>query len=438
MSVTSLPITEKSANIGPRPETGPDHIAAVPKAKPKNWRVIHACEYARDVLPVVEGQVNAGMRPYIVTPQGAGTAELYRAQKNPETRQTLSLLRAWQDVRNWRKSLLECDPESSADIIHSHSFASRMAAVRNFSCVVHDAAACIEELAISAGQCEKGSWMARSFRVAEQFILSHAEAIIVHSSGMKAAVEERGGVPEGIFLVPEPLEIESESPLPGSSFLQERFGIESHTVTYFVPWASGAEQHKLSDSLAAVLEAFALVAHELRDAALFMQAAGSVAETLRAYAERFGIPKCVFVVEETDAAAVMQSADVVITTGEIPVDPVIGRQTNEICVKSLGLGRPLLSADVARNRDCSPDGRGCLWFKEGDVKDLGHRMAFLGRNPDFRAALALAGRTYILETRNITAIGQQHDEAYHYALRHKKSGRTGQNMISLQPAISAL
>jgi len=434
MSITSLPITEKSVNAGNRPDT----IAGVPKTKPKNWRVIHACEYARDVLAVVEGQVNAGMRPYIVTPQGAGTAEVYLTQKNPESRQTLSLLRAWQDVRNWRKSLLECDPESSADIIHAHSFASGMAAVRNFSCVVYDAAACIEELAISAGQCDKGSWMARSFRVAEQFILSHAEAVIVHSSGMKAAVEERGGVPESIFLIPEPLEIESENPLLASSFLHERFGIESHTVTYFVPWGNGAEQHKLSDALAAVLEAFALVAHELADATLLIQAAGTVAETLRAYAERFGIPKCVFVVEEMDAAAVMQSADVVITTGETPLDPVIARQANEICVKSLWLGKPLLAADVARNRDCSPDGRGCLWFKEDDVKDLGHRMAFLGRNPDFRLALAAAGRTYMLETRNITAIGRQHDEAYQYAVRRKKSGPTGQNMISLQPAISAL
>src|SRR5205807_2466390 len=156
---------------------------------------------------------------------GAGAAELYLAQPNLEQPQGLSLLRAWQDVRNWRKSLLECDPESSADIVHTHSFASGMAGVRNFSCVVYDSTSCIEEFAISAGQCEKGSWMARSFRVAEQFILGRAEAVIVHSSGMKAAVEERGGVPEGIFLVPEPLEIESESPLPGSSFLQERFGI---------------------------------------------------------------------------------------------------------------------------------------------------------------------------------------------------------------------
>ncbi|HXA84050.1 MAG TPA: hypothetical protein VNZ47_03175, partial [Candidatus Dormibacteraeota bacterium] len=39
----------------------------------KVWRVIHACEYARDVLPVVEGQLAVGMRPFIVTPQGAGS-----------------------------------------------------------------------------------------------------------------------------------------------------------------------------------------------------------------------------------------------------------------------------------------------------------------------------------------------------------------------------
>src|SRR6185437_4722563 len=45
--------------------------------RPRAWRVIHACEFARDVLPVVESQVTCGMKPYIVTPQGEGTAELY-------------------------------------------------------------------------------------------------------------------------------------------------------------------------------------------------------------------------------------------------------------------------------------------------------------------------------------------------------------------------
>src|SRR5215471_685390 len=83
-----------------RPESGPDlGFVNAPKTRPRHWRVIHACENARDVLPVVEGQVLAGMRPFIVTPMGAGTAELYLAKRELEEPDGLSLLRAWQDVR---------------------------------------------------------------------------------------------------------------------------------------------------------------------------------------------------------------------------------------------------------------------------------------------------------------------------------------------------
>jgi hypothetical protein len=169
------------------------------------WRVIHACEYACDILPVVEEQLTAGMRPYLVTPHGAGTAELYLAKRDLEQPPSFSLLRAWQDVRNWRKSLLACDPENNSDVVHTHSFASGMAAVRNLTCVVHDLKACIEELAVSAGLCERGSWMARSFRVAEQFILARAQVVVVHSPGMKAAAEERGAAAANVFLIPDPL-----------------------------------------------------------------------------------------------------------------------------------------------------------------------------------------------------------------------------------------
>lgn len=171
----------------------------------KAWRVIHACEYARDVLPVMEGQIAAGMRPFIVTPQGAGSAELYLSGRRLEQPRALSLLRSWQDVRSWRKSILECDPENSADLVHAHSFASGMAAVRSVSCVVYDLGTCIEEMAIAARLIEPGSWMGRSFRVAEQFVLSRAAAVIVHSPGMQQAALERGAWPENVFLIPDPL-----------------------------------------------------------------------------------------------------------------------------------------------------------------------------------------------------------------------------------------
>src|SRR5262249_46726067 len=97
------------------PHVGHPLTRSLPRpVRARAWRVIHACERARDVLPVVEGQVSAGMRPFIVTPQGGGKAELYLAGKRQEPPPTLSLLRAWQDVRNWRKSLLDCAVESSS------------------------------------------------------------------------------------------------------------------------------------------------------------------------------------------------------------------------------------------------------------------------------------------------------------------------------------
>ena len=180
-----------------------DAGASIRNGRTKVWRVIHACEYARDVLPVVEGQVAVGMQPFIVTPQGAGTAELYLSGGNLDQPRSLSLLRSWQDVRHWRKSLLDCAPETTSDIVHAHCFAAGMAAVRSCGCVVYDLSACIEEMAISAGLCEPGSWMGRSFRVAEQFVLSRAAAVIVHSHGLQQAALERGAPPESIFLAPE-------------------------------------------------------------------------------------------------------------------------------------------------------------------------------------------------------------------------------------------
>ncbi len=176
----------------------------------KIWRVIHACEFARDMLPVVEAQIAVNMRPFIVTPQGAGRAELYLSGRQLEQPRGLSLLRSWQDVRNWRKSIVECDPEDSADLVHAHSFAAGMAAVRNVSCVVYDLCACIEHLAMAARQAEPGSWMARSFRVAEQFVISRAAAVIVHSALMRQAALARGAWPENVFLIPRPI------PLPAA------------------------------------------------------------------------------------------------------------------------------------------------------------------------------------------------------------------------------
>lgn len=396
--------------------------------------MIHACEYARDVLPLVEGQVLAGMRPYIVTPQGAGSAEVYLNKKDLEEAVALSLLRAWQDVRNWRKSLLECDPETTADVVHTHSFASGMAGVRNLSCVVYDPAACIEELAMSGVQCERGNWMGRSFRVAEQFIISRAKAVIVHSVGMKSAVEERGALPENIFLIPEPLPSEWEPPQFKGSFLQHRFGNEEDGLTYFLPQASDAPAENALAGTLSVLEAFVLA--DAPKSTLLIEITDGNAAAVAEHAGRLGVAKQVVCVEQKDRDAVMQNADVVIATGELPADPVLARRANDRCLHALALGKALLAADVPRNRECSPEGAGCLWFQDSDVRELGHRIKFLAENHDFRATLGGSGRKRVLENRNSTAIGQQYDAAYRHAIKQKRASGPGNHVTNLQPLTS--
>jgi glycosyltransferase involved in cell wall biosynthesis len=405
-------------------------------SRTKVWRVLHACEYARDVLPVVEGQVAVGMRPYIVTPQGAGAAEFYLSGGNQDQPRTLSLLRSWQDVRNWRKSLLDCEPETSSDLVHAHCFAAGMAAVRSCSCVVYDLDACIEEMAISAGLCEPGSWMGRSFRVAEQFVLSRAAAVIVHSHGLKAAALERGAPPEGVFLVPEPISEEEEPPRlsPDMDFLTRRFGLSPDAVSFFVPQFAPEGAEQISASAVLLLEGFALASNELPQFNLLLEAPETARRTINEHAARLGISPHIALVHPFDVPATMQSAHVIIATGEIPADPVTARQPNETCLKSLWQGKTLLAADVPRNRDASPEGRGCLWFEPDSPRDLGYRMAFLGRKPEFRAALGAAGRMYFFETRSTAAIGQKYDEAYRYAASKRKAGGISQNMVRLEPA----
>lgn len=409
-------------------------------SRARAWRVIHACEHARDVLPVVEGQVAAGMRPYIVTPQGAGSAELYLSGRRQDQPRSLSLLRSWQDVRNWRKSILDCDPENSADIVHAHCFAAGMAAVRNIGGVVYDLSACIEELAISAGQCEPESWMGRSFRVAEQFVLSRAAAVIVHSMGMKDAAQERGTPPDSIFLIADPLPFEDDVPLPAPTahdqFLRSRFGLDTDTVGFLVPQFTAASWTQLRPEQLPVLESFALALKECPRLRLLLEgeATDPMRRAIQQCASGFGIAEAVLVVDAADSAAAWQSTDVVIATGDPPPDALAARRANEICLAALCRGKALLAADLPRNRDVSPDGRGCLWFEHNNSRDLAARLAFLGSNPGFRTALAAAGRFYILEARSSSAIGQKYREAYLHAFSRKRSPGPGAGMASLRPA----
>src|SRR5690348_2549951 len=171
------------------------------------WRVGHAAESARDLLPLIEGQLAVGMRPFLLTSNGSGpTAALQECHNGTASR--ISLLQSWNHVREWRKLRHEGIAESSADVVHAHSFAAGMAAVRSTSGVVYHLHQTIEKIAACAGSCAEDSWLARSFRVAEHFVLTRAAAVVARNHALRLECLERGVSPENVFLIPDPVESE--------------------------------------------------------------------------------------------------------------------------------------------------------------------------------------------------------------------------------------
>jgi len=180
--------------------------AAEPQRSPRfrkvrAWEVVHACDFARDIADVMEAQIAAGMRPYLLT-VGADVA--------PKA----SVLQTWQDVRRWKKALDESGAQTTPQLIHAHSFSSGMAAVRMGACTVYDLRLTIEErltlmLIASEGANPPGTWMARSFRTAEQFVLTKAAAVVVHTAEQREECIARGVKPQSVFVVQDPISVEN-------------------------------------------------------------------------------------------------------------------------------------------------------------------------------------------------------------------------------------
>jgi hypothetical protein len=252
---------------------------------------------------------------------------------------------------------------------------------------------------------------------------------------MKSAVEERGAPNEAIFLIPEPLDFELEVPAM-SGFFSDALKIPHGMTSYFIPEFLNEKDTALSAPALVALEAFALLLAEQPQSRLVVGAANSCIALFSKEIERLGIGDSVIPVEADCADNAMRIADVVVAIDQSSADLTEVYQANPVCLDGMRLGKPLLAADVPRNREATPEGRGCLWFSSDDVRDLSHRMAFLGSNLDFRSALAASGRAWIFETRNSTAVGRKYDEAYRYARNRKKARSGGPNITTLQPVVS--
>ena len=374
------------------------------------WAVIHACELARDVLPILEGQLAAGMRPSLLTPNIAEQSPLLKPGKREEAR-ALSLLEAWNRVREWRNLMHESGADRSAELLHAHSFSAGMAAVRASSGVVYQLKRPIEKLASAAGNCEENSWLARSFRVAEQFVLTRAAAVVVNGHSQRLACLERGVNAANIFLIPEPIEHSLLESVPERNWLIELTGAEPETVFLLVPVISGSE----SENRAAFLRCLRVLCNVRRghsDVRLILLGEENAKHAIFEIASACNLMRWICVLPPSMQDRALATSDIVICDRE--------HAQNGVAAEVLARGRALLACDVEQHRDITPDGRGCLWFRACEVDDIAKRASFLAGNPQFRRALASAGREHCRTTRCAEAVGAQYDAVYRSAFSKRK------------------
>src|SRR5690242_12390248 len=198
------------------------------------WKVVHACESAAEILALVEGQIVSGMRPFLLTPAGSGVAAAF-SKHAQQVAAPVSLLKTWSHVREWRRLLHESAAETSAEIIHAHSFAAGMAAVRGSASVVYQLRRAVEKIAADAGHCSENSWLAHSFRVAEQFVLTHAAAVIVNDHRGRLECLERGVRAENLFLISNPIDPALLDSVPNREWLEQVAGGCSETSFFLIP-----------------------------------------------------------------------------------------------------------------------------------------------------------------------------------------------------------
>lgn len=380
-----------------------------PHARTHPWRVLHACHSARLVSAVIDSQAAVGMRPYVVTH--------LPAESNP------GLLRAWSEVRRWDRQLHDA---GWVEVIHAHQFAAGMAGVRGYVPCVYDLSAFCD----AATPAAANAWLARSFHAAEQFVLNRADAVVVHSSRMRAACRERGVDAASLFLVPEPVANEPVAVDP--RWLANVFGLGRDNVSFFADLTAGYSHRELASAPAALeslLQGFTQLAAECEGARLFLAAGEAEAAAAQRIAACLEISEKLFVLSPNDALNALASADVVIATTA---------NTTRFSLRALMHARCLLAADTPDHRDTSAHGRGCLWFLtegEAGTKDLANRGAFLARNPDFRFSLAESGLNHVLATRSPEKIGKAYDKVYRHAVARKNSGsRLPEPAMQLKPA----
>jgi hypothetical protein len=207
-----------------------------------------------------------------------------------------------------------------------------MAAIRGDVPAVYDLSVFLEQLPDGASR----SWLTRSFRAAEQFVLAQSAAVIVHKSEMKKAVRERGIHEERVFCIPVAAPLMPDTSV--AEALRCRLAITRDESTLYCEY--------MDSPIAAALLAYRNAGYELR-VLLSESASTQMAALPHENADPLS-QVCVSISRDHHDAAIAV-ADLVIAADE------------ESLSTAMIFGKPSLALDSEHTRALTPDGAGVVW-----------------------------------------------------------------------------
>ena len=362
----------------------------------RKWDVVHACDNARQVADVLDAQACANIRAYVVSrPRPAND----------------SLLQSWNEVRKWSTLLADHLGEPPFDsaglIVHAHSFNAGMAGIRSAQPCVYDLSTFIEQTPSAVTR----SWLGRSFRAAEQFVLTQAAAVIVHDSALHDAIAIRGVQSERIFRIPRVAPVMPD--FSGAETFRRRLAISLDETVIF--------SESMDVHLAAVLIA---ERNQQRRVRLLLTESASAQMALLPQVDQLAQISVSLSRDHHDAA--VAASDVVIATSE------------DALVSAMQHGKPSLAIDGEPTRAVSPDGAGVIWCNGNDPADRARRLSFLLGDRAMRDSLGSSARQFITSARSLERIGRLYEEVYRFAAQQKMGAKSAPPGGTLVPVSANL
>jgi len=329
-------------------------------------------------------------------------------------------------IRGLYRRLVTLIPALKPDLIHAHSpvltgVPAIRAARRLGLPVVYEMRASWEDGAVDHGTARAGDWRYRLSRLAETWVLRHADAVTTICEGLRKEIIARGIEPDKVTVVPnavDPLRFAMDGVRDAA--LARSLNLDGARVIGFIGSFYAYE------GLALLVKVMPEILTRMPDVRLLLVGGGYEEKRLKQQAEDMGIADKVVFAGRIPHDRVQRYYDLV----DVFVYPRERTRLTELVtplkpLEAMAQGRSVIASDVGGHRELIRHGETGLMFRAGQAGSLADSIMELMQKPELAAAMRAKARRFVETERTWAASVARYGGVYDALLRAKRSVPAG-------------